>query len=316
MHSSNLVLNDQFSSAYARPNLVTVECEVPESELTSGYHAQYAKDSVDWHSWHTGTVAGALRKATGMERQVLLSRWVKPVRLVPVAEVAQMYKDLLEGTGVSVPDNVVPPSLLRELKNVGVPITKSGKVSEDAVQYSPRDDKSVYSYTREEYNNFAWATDNGILSPSEVDAFDSINGERKHGGQTGAKRSADGYYLLEIGKKGGVHNVVAVTSKRFGMPNVQRVYRINYKYEILIEDIREEILTMKNPTVKMRRTLSEIYIQKRLSAHTAKRITSTFTTIEPANHEGREALAAEWVRRLETCKTEKEVQVMLDRMSL
>ena len=28
MHSSNLVLNDQFSGAYTRDNLVTVECEV------------------------------------------------------------------------------------------------------------------------------------------------------------------------------------------------------------------------------------------------------------------------------------------------
>ena len=142
MHSSNLVLNDQFSGAWDRPNLVTVECEVPVSEVTSGYRAQYAKDAVGWHSWHTGTVAGALRKATGIERQVFLSRWIKPVRIVPNAEVAQMYKELLDGTGVSVPDNVVPPDLLKELKKAGVPITVSGKVraNEDRVQYSSRGD--------------------------------------------------------------------------------------------------------------------------------------------------------------------------------
>ena len=57
MHSSNLVINDQFSGAYTRNNLVTVECEVPVSEMTSGYHAEGAKDGVGWHSWHTGTVA-------------------------------------------------------------------------------------------------------------------------------------------------------------------------------------------------------------------------------------------------------------------
>lgn len=145
MHSSNLVLNDQFSSAYNRTNLVTVECEVPVSELTSGYRAQYAKDAVGWHSWHTGTVAGALRKATGMERQVLLSRWIKPVRIVPDAEVARMYKDLLDGTGVAVPDNVVPPGLLTELEKIGVPITESGKVNRNMETNS-----DIQKQTREE----------------------------------------------------------------------------------------------------------------------------------------------------------------------
>lgn len=128
MHSSNLVLNDQFSGAYTRPNLVTVECKVPVSELTSGYKAQYAKDSVGWHSWHTGTVAGALRQQTGTERQVLLSRWIMPVRIIPDSEVAQMYKQLLGGTDIAVPDNVVPPKLLVELEKEGVKIQESGRL--------------------------------------------------------------------------------------------------------------------------------------------------------------------------------------------
>ena len=142
MHSSNLVINDQFSGAYARDNLVTVECEVPVSELTSGYRAQYAKDSVGWHAWHTGTVAGAIRKATGVERQVLLSRWIKPVRILSDSEVAAMYKDLLDGTDISVPDNVVTPSLLSELKKAGVKINESGRVKhsyrEGGEKYSDR----------------------------------------------------------------------------------------------------------------------------------------------------------------------------------
>lgn len=144
MHSSNLVLNDQFSGAYTRPNLVTVECEVPKSELTSGYKAQYAKDSVGWHSWHTGTVAGALRQQTGTERQVFLSRWIKPVRIIPNSEVAQMYSELLNGTDIAVPDNVVPPALLAELKKAGVKISESGRLdgqkknAREGVRYSLR----------------------------------------------------------------------------------------------------------------------------------------------------------------------------------
>ena len=128
MHSSNLVLNDQFSAAYNRDNLVTVECVVPVSEATSGYHAEFAKDSVGWHPWHTGTVAGQVRQQTGKERQVFLSRWIKPVRIVPDSEVAAMYKDLLDGTDIAVPDNVVTPSLLVELKKAGIKIKESGKV--------------------------------------------------------------------------------------------------------------------------------------------------------------------------------------------
>lgn len=144
MHSSNLVLNDQFSGAYDRPNLVTVECKVPVSELTSGYKAQYAKDSVGWHAWHTGTVAGALRQKTGIERQVLLSRWIMPVRILSDAEVAGMYAELLNGTGIAVPDNVVPPKLLTELKKAGVEITESGRLdgqknnAQEGVRYSKR----------------------------------------------------------------------------------------------------------------------------------------------------------------------------------
>lgn len=155
MHSSNLVLNDQFSGAYARPNLVTVECEVPVSELTSGYRADGAKDAVGWHAWHTGTVAGQLRAKTGTERQVLLSRWIKPVRILSDAEVAQMYKRLLNGTDIAVPDNVVTPSLLRELRKAGVSIKESGRVTarnaqgDSRVQYSDGDNTS--QFTEKEY---------------------------------------------------------------------------------------------------------------------------------------------------------------------
>lgn len=155
MHSSNLVLNDQFSGAYTRPNLVTVECRVPVSELTSGYKAQYAKDSVGWHSWHTGTVAWALRQQTGMERQVLLSRWIMPVRIVPNAEVAQMYKQLLDGTDIAVPDNVVPPALLTELKKAGVAISESGRIQDGQKNNARAGERySLRGYTEQQKKNW------------------------------------------------------------------------------------------------------------------------------------------------------------------
>ncbi len=48
--------------------------------------------------------------------------------ILPDAEVANMYKELLGDTGIEVPDNVVTPGLLAELKKAGVPIKESGRV--------------------------------------------------------------------------------------------------------------------------------------------------------------------------------------------
>ena len=137
MHSSNLMLNDQFTGAYKRGNLVTVECVVPASENTSGYQAEYAKDNTGWHDWHAGPVASHLSE----QRQVFLSRWLKPVRILSDAEVAQEYQRLLEGTDISVPYNVVSPSLLTELEKIGVPIDNkgSGKVPARQPEFSMRE---------------------------------------------------------------------------------------------------------------------------------------------------------------------------------
>ena len=56
IHTSTTPLNDQFSSAQSRPELVTVEVEIPKSELTSGYKAEKAKDSVGKVEWKAGII--------------------------------------------------------------------------------------------------------------------------------------------------------------------------------------------------------------------------------------------------------------------
>ena len=122
-HSSNLVLNDQFESAYRRDNLVVVECVIPKSEMSSGYKAQYAKDATGVMDWKSGVVAGKIK---GNKRQVYLSRWLKPVRILSDTEVAKKYKEILDNSDVSVPFNVVQPSLLAELEKVGVKIDYDG----------------------------------------------------------------------------------------------------------------------------------------------------------------------------------------------
>jgi hypothetical protein len=119
-HTSRNPLNDQFAEAYQRPNLVTVEVEVPESELTSGYQAEGAKDPVGETKWNAGPVNRQL--SSDKKPKVILSRWMRPVRIVPESEVAQRIAELIEGENVAIPDNTVTPSLLEELKKLGVKI--------------------------------------------------------------------------------------------------------------------------------------------------------------------------------------------------
>ena len=120
-HTSRTPLNDQFSSAQSRPNLVTVEVEIPESELTSGYKADKAKDSVGEKEWKAGVIQGKLSGT----RKVILSRWDKPVRIVPDSEVAAEIVKMFEGKDIAMPSNVVTPSLRAELEKLGVPFVET-----------------------------------------------------------------------------------------------------------------------------------------------------------------------------------------------
>lgn len=145
-HTSLSPLNDQFTSAYNRPNLVVVEGVVPESELTSGYRAPYAKDAVGEMSWHSGPVSSKL--PSGKKRRVILSRWFKPLRVVPDSEVAQHVATLLDGENIPIPQNVVTPSLLAELEKVGVQI--GGQRGLKDIRYSLEEDYPI------NYSEYKW----------------------------------------------------------------------------------------------------------------------------------------------------------------
>ena len=134
-HTSPTPLNDQFSSAQTRPELVTVEVEVSESELTSGYKAEKAKDSVGQMEWK----AGAVQSKLSGTRTVILSRWDKPIRIVPDSEVADKIVEMFDGKDITMPSNVVTPSLRAELESRGIPFVETdnnGKPVEADTRYS------------------------------------------------------------------------------------------------------------------------------------------------------------------------------------
>lgn len=126
-HTSRSPLNDQFKSAWIRPNIVVVECEVPVSELSSGYKAERAKDAVGEVDWKSGSVSGEVYKQTGRARKVILSRWCKPVRVLDDAEVAQRAKEFVGDAKVTIPENVLTPKQRIEFEKVGFKIGEPEK---------------------------------------------------------------------------------------------------------------------------------------------------------------------------------------------
>lgn len=121
-HSSDTMLNDQFSEAQDRPNLVIVEVEIPkwEIESESPYKAEGAKDFVGKLEWK----AGVIQSQISGTRTVYLSRYDKPIRIVPGKEVAESIKDML-GEDFILPTNVVTPNVRDELENLGLEFIKT-----------------------------------------------------------------------------------------------------------------------------------------------------------------------------------------------
>lgn len=127
IHTSTTMLNDQFSEAQSRDNLVVVEMEVPASELSSSYKAKKATDSVGVKQWKAGVIQGKLSGT----REVVLTRWAKPVRVVPVEEVADNIVEMIDGKIDVMPSNVVTPQQRKALEERGIKFIEtdnSGKI--------------------------------------------------------------------------------------------------------------------------------------------------------------------------------------------
>ncbi len=128
-HIRTSPLNDQFTAAYDRPELLVVEGYYPESEETSGYQAEGAKDSVGLMDWHSGSVNGQLSDDTKV--QTMLSRYFKPGRIVPWSEVADLIMERVGDQKITFPINAVPPMLRAELAKRGAKFGDiSGSVAE------------------------------------------------------------------------------------------------------------------------------------------------------------------------------------------
>lgn len=106
IHIRENKLNKQFKNAWERPELVYIEVAYPESEMTSGYRAEKAAKTVGRHKWPGG--------------DLILSRWDKPIRIVPWEEVADDWEREFKNKGVHF--DIVSPHLLPILAERGVKI--------------------------------------------------------------------------------------------------------------------------------------------------------------------------------------------------
>ena len=239
MHTSTSVMNDQFSGAYARGNIKVVEWEIPESEKTSGYHAEGAKDSVGLVPWTSGTVNSLLPK--DRQRSVMLSRWRKAVRIVPDEEVAEKIAAQLSGTGLAIPWNVVTPNQLRELAKLGVPITtvEQGRQNPEVKEkFLEQMDELKKEFPQAQFVDVKMTKDafkewggKGIVKSPIV--------EQKLKKHPDSLMKAGTYFsgggLVEEGLKGIIDPVVAVEYDR----KISGVYRNNFGQHIVTADVRD-----------------------------------------------------------------------------
>ena len=239
MHTSTSMMNDQFTGAYARGNIKVVEWEIPESEKTSGYHADGAKNAVGLVPWHSGSVNGLLPK--DRQRSVMLSRWRKAVRVVPDSEVAESIAEQLEGTGLAIPWNVVTPNQLRELVKLGVLITTI-----ESGQQAPETKEKFMAQMEELKKEFPQAQFVDVKMTKE--AFKEWGGkgivkspifEQKLKKHPDSLMKAGTYFsgggLVEEGLKGIIDPVVAVEYDR----KISGVYRNNFGQHIVTADVRD-----------------------------------------------------------------------------
>lgn len=127
IHNRPNMVNKQFKQAWERPELVYIETEIPTDDLSSGYHAEKAAKSVGVHAWPTPSSS----------QRLILSRYDKPLRIVPWEEVADDWEAEFGERGVEF--DIIPPALLPILSERGVKILPPHKGMGEACEKAYRE---------------------------------------------------------------------------------------------------------------------------------------------------------------------------------
>lgn len=120
LHLSSSVMNDQFTAAYAMPEMGVIAVKVPLSEFFSQYKADRAASTTGILPWHSGTVQGKLKAED--KRIVALSRYDMPVGIVEPKEVARQIAEQLKNADAAMPYNLVTPEVAEWLLRYGAKV--------------------------------------------------------------------------------------------------------------------------------------------------------------------------------------------------
>ena len=101
IHNRLEPVNFQFKSAWERDELVYIRTEVAEIDLNSGFHADKAALPVGTHSWSNGAL--------------MLSKYDKPVEILPWEEVADAWVERLKRDGKTGVRFEIVPAVMRPL---------------------------------------------------------------------------------------------------------------------------------------------------------------------------------------------------------
>ncbi len=147
-------INTQFTSAWRKPFLVYIETEIPMSDIESGYHAEKAALSVGVHPWNGG--------------DLVLSRYDKPVRIVPWEEVADAWAEQFD----EVTFDIVNPELLPLLHERGVKILPPKKAAKEKAlaaykKWEAENSKPRFSVTAAEDKAYADAVARGDMETAQ-----------------------------------------------------------------------------------------------------------------------------------------------------
>lgn len=148
-------VNTQFKAAWRRPELVYVRTQYPTSELTSGYKAEKAKLPVGRHDWSGGG-------------ELVLSRWDKPVEIVPWEEVADDWMKHFSNDPIHF--DIISPQLLPILAargaNIVAPHKNMGKACNDAYN-EWKNGGTRYSITPQQDADYMDAVNRGDMEAAQ-----------------------------------------------------------------------------------------------------------------------------------------------------
>lgn len=193
IHIRPTLVNKQFKNAWERDDLVYVKTQYPASEEAQGYHAEKAALPVGRHPWNGG--------------ELILSRWDKPVEIVPWERVADDWEAEFKDRGVEF--DIVPPKLLPILAERGVeilpPHAGMGKRCNDAYE--------AWKSEHPDGPGVGKSIDSVVAEAEQMTETNPTDGQKESGNYRKGHVKVDGFDISIEQPKGSVRSGVDASGK-------------------------------------------------------------------------------------------------------